>query len=201
MLAELNFCPRLFDFRALIFFYSAPQFFKITGNLRHRCQREPLGSTSRGGSPEAGDVAWVVVSQGEGAALLAPPFGQPAESRQPCGDRAPWPRLCSSSESQRSNVGGKCKRTTDLPPHPLPPFLDLRLLQRRGEGPGGQGIGHSSDRGADRCADITLRASSLAESHKSRNCKAGHKGSGQTLAHSQWLDAHPQQLDFVGPEG
>lgn len=100
-----------------------------------------------------------------------------------------------------------------LPLHPLQPgsgcgpprarpFLGLGPLQRRVEGRGGPGAGL-------RCrwvcgmvkAEITLRASSFTGSHKSSNCKTGHKGTGQMLAHSQWLDAHPQQPDFLGPGG
>lgn len=41
-------------------------------------------------------------------------------------------------------------------------------------------------------AEITLRASSLKESHKSSNCKARHKRTGQGLYPSQPLDAYYQ---------
>lgn len=43
-------------------------------------------------------------------------------------------------------------------------------------------------------AEITLRASSFAESHKSSNCKTRHKGTGQVLYRSRRLDAGPQAL-------
>lgn len=39
-------------------------------------------------------------------------------------------------------------------------------------------------------AEITLRASSFTNSHKSSNCRTRHKETGQMLAHSQWPDAH-----------
>lgn len=43
-------------------------------------------------------------------------------------------------------------------------------------------------------AEITLRASSFTESHKSSNCKTRHKGTGQVLYSSRRLDVGPQAL-------